>query len=373
MNTNDYINLITDLNQCLTSNPTSLLALTVAWLDPLAVLEDLDELQHDDLSDYYYSGDEMGAALSVSRECFPGIYAEAISKIRDGDGYQTVATFVSEAITDQTGLPVNEYEEPSAYAYGIPLPYYGFDLDEMNFDENYPGVANLLHIFGAQTDDNSGIYTSIDLPNDIWDIANVVQWSLWSERDNPLHKDIMWAIAYCFSNSGNSSVLCGIEIPKSSTNLMPQTSIAFDKAYTIGKIIAADLEEHSDERYRQVSWLMKWLFSCSNNSCVDWTAEDMYSVEPLAWEPDDVAFAIELISEAEIIMSDVQAGLEWVRSEPVVLLALWYNVRQIDRALEEHPESEERINLTWPDLSHDNATQVKYLLNEWECLPVQSG
>ena len=36
--------------------------------------------------------------------------------------------------------------------------------------------------------------------------------------------------------------------------------------YTAGRLIAASLEGHDDERYRQVAWLMQWLFSCSGNS-----------------------------------------------------------------------------------------------------------
>lgn len=39
-----------------------------------------------------------------------------------------------------------------------------------------------------------------------------------------------------------------------------------DSVYTAGRYIATDLENHPDERYRQISWLMQWLWSSSGNS-----------------------------------------------------------------------------------------------------------
>jgi len=39
-------------------------------------------------------------------------------------------------------------------------------------------------------------------------------------------------------------------------------------AHRVGQFIAEDLEQHPDEHYRQLSWLMQWLFSCSGNSTI---------------------------------------------------------------------------------------------------------
>src|SRR5690606_3714944 len=54
-----------------------------------------------------------------------------------------------------------------------------------------------------------------------------------------------------------------------------------DCAYTAGRFIGADLEKHEDERYRQVAWLMQWLFSCSGNSSIDYSYEEHCEFQPL--------------------------------------------------------------------------------------------
>ena len=43
MNMEDYLNVMGNLNLAMMNDPTALLALTVAWLDPLSVIEDLDD------------------------------------------------------------------------------------------------------------------------------------------------------------------------------------------------------------------------------------------------------------------------------------------------------------------------------------------
>ena len=193
-------------------------------------------------------------------------------------------------------------------------------------------------------------------------------------RHSPLHASLLWTIAYCFSSSGNSSVLCGIKTPLSrSEPPTPETILQSGKIYTVGGIIADSLAQQEEEAYQQLSWTVKWLFSCSNNSCVDWDAETMYSVEPLAWTPEDVAFAVEIIAEAETIMADAAAGLAWVKEEGGVLLALRYNAQQIHQMLANNPEEPVDVSLIWPDLSQDPVTQIKTLLEEWGCLAVQSA
>ena len=98
-------------------------------------------------------------------------------------------------------------------------------------------------------------------------------------------------------------------------------------AYTAGQIIAADLEGHADARYRQVSWLLRWLFSCSGNSSVDYDYEAMAEFQPLAWDKDDLAFAIEIIEEADTIMGDAMAGLAFLTQNPDVLQDLQCNIQ----------------------------------------------
>jgi hypothetical protein len=126
-----------------------------------------------------------------------------------------------------------------------------------------------------------------------------------------------------------------------------------DCAYTAGRLIAADLQRHEDENYRQVSWLMQWLFSCSNNSSIDYDYESMCEFQPLSWEADELAFAIEIIEEADGIMADALAGLAFIKDQPDLLAALQHNVRRIDKVIEKQKgtNNEPRIRLAWPHLA----------------------
>lgn len=252
MNAEDYLNMIGNLNLAVMDDPTALLALTVAWLDPLTIVEDIDDLSETDLADFYYNGDEMGAALRVARDCFPGIYAEAIGKIRDGVDYQKAADFISTEITDQTGIPIDQYEEPAAYAFGIPLPFYGAEWTESDFIKGHSELTELALLLGA-TCEQAYQRESIKFSSKTYQIAHVVQASLGEHYDNPLHRSIMWAIAHCTSSSGNSSV--------------------------------------------------------------DFTYDEGCSFQPLPWMPDEVDFASAIIREAEQIMTESHRGLLLIQQD----------------------------------------------------------
>src|SRR5690606_5303288 len=70
-------------------------------------------------------------------------------------------------------------------------------------------------------------------------------------------------------------------------------------AYRVAGFIADDLLKQEADCWQQVGWLLKWLFSSSGNSSVDFDDETMCDLQPLAWETDDIAFARELIEEAD--------------------------------------------------------------------------
>jgi hypothetical protein len=123
-----------------------------------------------------------------------------------------------------------------------------------------------------------------------------------------------------------------------------------DCAYTAGRFIAADLQCHDNERFRQIGWLLHWLFSSSGNSSVDYDYETMCEFQPLAWEADDLAFAIEIIEEADGIMADVLAGLAFLTSQPELMKALQHNVRRIYKAIEKQKDKQDKpkVRLRWP-------------------------
>lgn len=249
MNIHDYLQQASQVNQALIRDPQTLLALTVAWLDPLAILKDQDILAKEELADYHYAGDQMGEGLYVTRHCFPDIYARTISKTRAGMSLRKVLAFINDEIERQTGIPTSQFEEGYAYAYGIPMPWYGFEIDDPDFREHYDDEWHLIELFGRQIDEEKESYANtIDLPDNIWSIAYVLRWSLWDYRDRSLHKTLMHAISY--------------------------------------------------------------VFSCSGNSSVDFSNEVGHEFQPLQWIPKDVEFAKVICQEAEDIMLSAHIGLQ---------------------------------------------------------------
>jgi len=123
-----------------------------------------------------------------------------------------------------------------------------------------------------------------------------------------------------------------------------------EAAYTAGRLIAADLEHHTDERCRQVAWLLQWLFACSGNSSVDYDYDTLCEFQPLSWDQDDLAFAVDIITEADQIMANVERGLQFLLSCPDMLAALKNNVKRLYRAIQKNgdPKKELRLRLKWP-------------------------
>ena len=98
---------------------------------------------------------------------------------------------------------------------------------------------------------------------------------------------------------------------------------------------------------------MHFFFSSSGNSMIDLDYESMCELQPLAWEPDEVAFAKEIMSEAETIMADVLAGLALLNDQSEMLQALQDNVRQIYQAIQKHGGKchATHIQLAWPQFT----------------------
>lgn len=122
--------------------------------------------------------------------------------------------------------------------------------------------------------------------------------------------------------------------------------------YTAGRIIADSLVKQADERLQQVGWAIAWLFSCSGNTLIDYDDESLAEIPPLSWDENDLAFAIELIEEADSMMQDVTAGLEQLESRPDLLAVLSAHVKHIYKALSKQKgkQDEPRIRLEWPPL-----------------------
>lgn len=79
----------------------------------------------------------------------------------------------------------------------------------------------------------------------------------------------------------------------------------------------------------------------------------MANMQPLSWEADELAFAIEIIQEADGILADALAGLAFINEQPDLLAALQHNVRHIYKAIEKRKgrNDDPRIRLAWPQLT----------------------
>nr|WP_281721317.1 hypothetical protein [Nitrosomonas nitrosa] len=109
----------------------------------------------------------------------------------------------------------------------------------------------------------------------------------------------------------------------------PYNMLIPEVTYKVADIIADDLLKQQENHWRQVAWLIRWLTSSTNNSCVDWDESLMSEVQPLSWDAGDIAFAREIVEEADGIMQDVHAGLEWISQNPTALELLSRNIRKI--------------------------------------------
>ena len=139
----------------------------------------------------------------------------------------------------------------------------------------------------------------------------------------------------------------GIDIPEGETYRIDIP----EGIHQVGSAIARSLHEQADPTLQQVGWLFGWLFSCTGNSLVDCTDEALSELQPLAWDPEDIAFAIEMIEEANGIMRDAMAGLEILKTTPDLKAALERHIATLSRELKQKGKLDERsIRLEWTGL-----------------------
>jgi hypothetical protein len=138
----------------------------------------------------------------------------------------------------------------------------------------------------------------------------------------------------------------GIDIPEAETYSIDVPECL----YAAGRVVAASLQEQNDPALKQVGWLYSWLFGCSGNSLIDLTIEELYELQPLSWSPDDIAFAVEMIEEADGIMRDVQAALKHLTTSPDLLAMLERNITHLYREFKKKGKLDDRVRLDWSRL-----------------------
>ena len=132
--------------------------------------------------------------------------------------------------------------------------------------------------------------------------------------------------------------------------------------YSAASILADSLVQQTDLHWQQVGWLLAWLFGCSGNTLIDTDDEELGSIQPLSWDTDDVAFAIEMITEAQRVLDDADQAQAWLTTHPEALEQLSANFQHTYKSLK---QAEKRsamtgkkgqhhaphIRLDWPTLA----------------------
>lgn len=123
-------------------------------------------------------------------------------------------------------------------------------------------------------------------------------------------------------------------------------------------MIADSLMQQDDGALKQVGWVLAWLFSCSGNTLIDFDDESMMEIQPLSWEAEDVAFAVELIKEADGIIQEVKAGLKQLQENLALIVSLSDNVNEVYEAIAWRKDGLDTllVSLKW---SHDFSTKSR--------------
>jgi hypothetical protein len=194
---------------------------------------------------------------------------------------------------------MDSYDEPVAYAFGIPLPFYGVEWEQTAFIEAQPELTDLALLLGA-TREQTRWGETLEFADRVYQVAHILQHSLEAYPDDPLLRSLMWAIAHCTSSSGNSSV---------------------DLCYEVG-----------------------------------------IEFQPLAWEPEAVDFASAIIQEAEQILTASRTALQRMQTDRQFRQTLMTRIHEVngiverlekrgikphDAITDEHPNP---FGLCWDDL-----------------------
>lgn len=270
MNTTDYVTLFDTLTASMLDDPILSLAYLAAWLDPLRVDPYTEEF--DLVEDYYNTNQNtLEAALHITRDCFPDLYADAIIGLHSKQSSQQVEQAIQDGITAK-GIPMDSIEWEGMYAFGIPLPAMGVDIHDHDSLDPYQNtyLLDFYRLFGIEID--------IDA----------------RETIAPTNDD--------------------------------------DVAFGIALSLTPDLRERHPI-YEGLYWLLGWAFAMTGNSSCDYTPEIMADFQPLAWEPNDVEFAIAIATECDQIMTSAHQSLIDLQENESLCTELQRNIELAQKRL----------------------------------------
>jgi hypothetical protein len=319
MNTHDLIQLQHDLMCLSAGTPTSLLAQTALWLNPQAFLS---RLMHDEDNDFYYDPIEnLPQALDIAAEFFPQAYCQAVQSMWAGQDWLSITSRIFECVEEQLGLSPGVVEHEGLYF--IPLEHYGLDrleIETEEFRDIHRRLLPVLTMFGLDLD-------ATDCVDDAFELA------------------------------------------RPAAHLVLENLIEHGKRHTDDP----DREQRSAP-YRDLAWLVSWLFGMSGNTLIDCSARDYmdaYGGQGMDWCQRNIDFAREIQDEARAIYQAARRGLEALEHNPALRRATQSNARRAIRFINKSQKGDSHANpgkpgFRWPD--HDGgadgaaaADQLKYI------------
>ena len=126
------------LQASLNCDPLGRLALAVSWLDPLWQFDE-------DWNPYAAEESTLSYALNITRHAFPDVYVAAVDALRQGNSYWELDRLICTGIS-AVGIPLDDLD---SIGYGIPMPFYGIDLDMPETYDDKPALIPLLACFGV--------------------------------------------------------------------------------------------------------------------------------------------------------------------------------------------------------------------------------
>jgi hypothetical protein len=266
------------------------LANAAAWLDPLRLLEPglIEEAYFDGA--YEEDPDALAmVALSVARRCFPAVYCELVEGLRAGWDCRRFESAFCAGL--RRAYPHLELEALYDMVYGVPLPFVGLDITSPEFLDDHPNYAALL----ADYFDLHPIST----PTTRWrDPFSVID-----END-------------------------------------------FDALQPIARHVIKSLIAQDSQPYADLAFLLMYLFSCTGNSLLDFSANAYWEVgfEPLDWQPDALSMADEACREMGIVLGAVERSMQRLAEDEALGAALKSNIAALIAA-----ERMDRVTLSWPE------------------------
>lgn len=115
----------------------------------------------------------------------------------------------------------------------------------------------------------------------------------------------------------------------------PEDDEAYSEAMSIAGHIAASLFKQKVQVYQDLHDLISWCFSCSGNTCIDFSEEESGDMgfPPLLWVKEDIQLNREMHEEAEQMIAAAKAMIDLLETDALADIrhALKQNIQLIRR------------------------------------------